>query len=179
MPEKAGAGPRVQWTERLTGRLIVLRGQGLRNAEIARRLGVTDGVLAHHIGKLIRAGVLASRRGLLWSHPGSLVAGRERTVQDVAGEVARLYKAGRSYSRIAGELGLTSAQVHNILTRLFAAGLRKRPPRSLSEEQVRRIHARYLAGGSIEVLAAQAGFSGTAVRRRMRELSLPLRGTKG
>jgi len=175
MPENAAAGPSPEWTERLTRQLIAMRRQGLRNAEIARRLAVTEGELAYHIGRLIRDGVLTSRRGLLWSHPDSLVAGHERRPRDVAADVARLYRAGYYHRQIASELHLTNAQVHNILTGLFGAGLRKRPPRTLSEDQVRSIHARYLAGGSIVLLAAQAGFSGTAVRRRMRELSLPLR----
>lgn len=162
------------WSESLTQRLIAMRKAGLSNSEIAAALGVPLDALQTQIGRLIRQGVIASRRGLLSSHPDAWKAGHERTRRDVAADVERLYRQGDSHKRIACALNLTTDQVHNLLTMLFAAGLPKRPRRQLGDEQVRAIHAAYLGGGSIAQLSADIGFTSTAVRNRMKQLGLPL-----
>jgi DNA-binding CsgD family transcriptional regulator len=170
-----GEHSRLVWTESMVDELIVARRDGLANQEIASRLGVSLTQLNAKIGSLIRQGLLASRSGLLWSHPDSWVAGRELRPQHVAPEVEGLYRQGHSHSEIAAQLGLTRAQVHNILTKLFAAGLAKRPRRTLSDQQVRAIHRLYLAGASIDELATKVGFTSSAVRLRMRKLKLATR----
>jgi DNA-binding CsgD family transcriptional regulator len=162
------------WSHSLTCRLIELRKDGISNAGIAAILGVRKPTLEAHISRLIACGVIPSRKGLLWSHPDCYTEGRERTPQSVAPDLERLYAAGTPYREIAAALGLTEHQVHNLLTGLFAAGLAKRKPHKLTEQQVRSIHAAYLAGASIDKRAEQLGFSGTAVRERMRRLGLPL-----
>jgi len=156
------------WSENLTGRLVAMREAGLPNGEIAGELGVPLDVLQAQIGKLIRQGAVTSRRGLLWSHPDAWQAGRERSRRDVATAVERLYREQRSHREIARALNLTTTQ-------LFAAGLPRRPRRTLSDSQVREIHTAYLGGGSIERLSANIGFTSTAVRRRMKQLGLPLK----
>jgi DNA-binding MarR family transcriptional regulator len=100
--------------------------------------------------------------------------GNERKAQDVAPDLARLYRRGNSYEEIGSELNLTRTQVHNILTRLFAAGLPKRPRHELNDKQVRAIHAAYLKGASIDELAAAIGFTGSAVRPHIHKLKLPI-----
>jgi hypothetical protein len=164
--------PATVWTEEMTSQLIAMRRDGLRNEAIAEELEVPLRLVSTQVGKLIRDGVLSSRRGLLWSHADSWAEGRERTQEDVAPAVARLYRADKSYREIAAELDLTPGQVHNILTRLFAGGLARRPPHALSDEQALAIHAAYLAGGKINQLAAAIGFSGSAVRDRLRSLGV-------
>jgi hypothetical protein len=46
----------------------------------------------------------------------------------------------------------------------------------MTSEQVRAIHAAYLAGGSIDELAAAIGFAGSTARRQMHKRELPLNG---
>jgi DNA-binding MarR family transcriptional regulator len=153
-------------------RLIALRRKGMANREIAETLGVKLGTLEQEISMLVAAGVIRSRRGLLWSRADSWVAGRERATSDVIADVERLYTHERSHSEIADLLDLTPSQVHNILTKLFAAGLAKR--QRPTARQVQAIHAAYLAGGAIDELAEQMGYTGAGVRRRMRQMGLPV-----
>jgi DNA-binding CsgD family transcriptional regulator len=164
------------WTTAPTERLIELRADGISNAEIAAILKRPLEQVEREISKLIHAGTIASRHGLLWSHPDSYVQGRERTRLDVAADVGRLYMNGKSYKQIAAALTLTEAQVHNILSELFAEGMPKRNKRhALTDRQARAVHAAYLkGGGSIDKLAAEIGFSGAAVRKRMHKLELPI-----
>ena len=162
----------------MTITVIAMRNAGRPNAEIAAKLDVSLSRLHVQIGKLVREDAISSRKGLLRSQPDSWVEGRERTRQDMAGNVRRLYKQGKSHKQIAGRLDLTPAQVHGILTKLFAAGLPKR--HRLTDAQVRAIHVEYLSGPSINELAGEIGFSGTAVRTRMHKLDLPIdRGRSG
>jgi hypothetical protein len=132
----------------MTSELIAMRREGLANAEIAARLGVSLSALGTQVGKLIREGALGARRGLLWPHPDSWAEDVKRTPHDVAPAVERLHRDDKSHQEIAGELNLTGAQVHNIRTGLFAAGLPKRPRRSLSDEQARAIPPVRTAAGS-------------------------------
>jgi len=149
-----------------------MRKAGRPNAEIAASVEVSLASLNVQIGKLVREGAISSREGLLWSHPDSRVEGRGRRREDVAGKVQRLYKQGKTHKQMAERLKLTPAQVHGILTELFAAGLPKH--HRVTNAQVRAIHAKYLNGGSIDQLAGEIGFSGTAVRTRMHKLGLPI-----
>jgi predicted ArsR family transcriptional regulator len=155
----------------LTSRLIELRKDGIDNDEIAATLGVTKSALEAQIQALIARGAIPSRTGLLCSHPDSYVQGRERTAASIARDLERLYDEGRSHEEMATALELTKHQVHNQLHALFAAGLPKQP-RTLTDEQVRAIHNAYLAGGSIDKLAQEIGFTGSAVRIRMKKLDL-------
>lgn len=157
----------------MTSRLVAMRKAGLKNDQIAAGLGVNPGVLQNRISELISSGMIPSRWGLLWAHPDCYVEGRERTLEMVADDVERLYQDGRTHEEIGTELRLTEYQVHNILTRLFAAGLAKRR-RVLTDDQVRVIHNAYMAGGSINTLAEQIGFTGSTVRTRMHKLGLPI-----
>lgn len=76
---------------------------------------------------------------------------------------------GKSYKELADALTLTDAQVHNILSELFAEGMPKLKRRALTDRQARAIRATYLKGeGSLDDLAAEIGFSGGAVRKRLR-----------
>lgn len=156
----------------MTRQLIELRQEGISNAEIAATLGVNKSRLEAQISLLIKRGAIPSRNGLLWSHPDAHVHGRERTRHMLAPDLARLYRQGQTHRQIALALKLTEHQVHNQLTQLFAAGLPKRKPQNLTDEQVRSIHNAYLAGGSIGKLARQHGFSGTSVRERLDKLGL-------
>jgi predicted DNA binding protein len=82
---------------------------------------------------------------------------------------------GESYKQIAAALALTDAQVHNILSELFAGGMPKLKRRALTDRQARAIHAAYLKGdGSLNKLAAAIGFSEATVRKRLRKLHLPM-----
>ncbi len=161
------------WSAALTERLIDLRADGISNAEIAATLKRPLEQVEREISKLIQAGVIASRHGLLWSHLDSYVQGRERARVDVAADVGRLYMNGKSYKEIAGALALTVAQVHNILSELFAEGMPKLKRHALTDRQARAIRAVYLKGeGSLDGLASEIGFSGGAVRKRLRKLNL-------
>lgn len=173
MPAREG----TVWTEEMTSRLVAMRKAGLKNDQIAAGLGVNPGELQNRISELIRSGEIASRRGLLWAHPDSYVEGRERTLETVTGDVGQLYQAGKTHKEIATELRLTENQVHNILTTLFAVGMPKRR-RVLTDDQTRAIHNAYMAGGSIDTLAKEIGFSGFAVRTRMHKLGLYIRTRK-
>ncbi len=153
--------------------LIAMRKAGLKNDQIAASLGISPGALQSRITELILSGRLASRRGLLRAQSDCYVAGQERTVQAVMDEVRRLYREGKRHKEIGAELRLTDNQVHNILSILFAAGLPKRE-RGLTDDQARAIHNTYMAGGSIETLAQEIGFTGPTVRKRLRELKLPV-----
>ena len=167
---------RVRDTD-LTRRLTELRADGISNAEIAVMLKLSVSQVEREISKLIHAGSIASRRGLLCSQPDSYVQGRERTRVDVAAGVGRLYMNGESYKLIADALTLTEAQVHNILSELFAEGMPKLTRRALTDQQARAIHAAHLKGeGSLNKLAKAIGFSGTAVRKRIRKLEREGRG---
>jgi predicted DNA binding protein len=163
------------WSTDLTGRLIELRADGISNAEIAATLKRPLEQVERKVSKLIHAGVIASRHGLLWSHPDSYVQGRERTRVDVAADVGRRYMNGESYKQIADALTLTEAQVHNILSELFAEGMPKLERHALTDRQARAIRGAYPKGeGSLDELAAAIGFSEAAVRRRLRKLDLPI-----
>jgi predicted DNA binding protein len=163
------------WTTTLTERLIDLRADGISNTEIAATLKRPLEQVEREISKLIHTGAIASRHGLLWSHLDSYVQGRERTRVDLAADVACVYWNGESYKEIAGALALTEAQVHNILSELFAEGMPKLKRRALTDRQARAVRAAYLKGeGSLEDLAAEIGFSGGAVRKRLRKLDLPI-----
>lgn len=157
----------------MISRVVAMREAGRPNGEIAASIKVSPSRLDAQIGKLVREGAISSRKGLLRSQPDSFVEGRERTRQDVAGNARRLYQRGRSHKQIAVRLALTPAQVHGILTELFASGLSTRGHR-LTDAQARAIHVKYLSGGSIDRLAGEIGFSGTAVRTRMHNLGLPI-----
>jgi hypothetical protein len=171
----AVAAEAIEGTTALTERLIELRADGISNTEIAATLKRPLEQVEREISKLIQAGTIASRHGLLWSHLDSYVQGRERTRVDVAADVGRLYMNGESYKQIAGALTLTEAQVHNILSELFAEGMPKLKRRALTDRQARAIRAAYLrGGGSLDELAAVIGFSGAAVRKRMRKLDRPI-----
>lgn len=168
---KAGAGMK----HHLTARLIELRADGISNGEIAATLKLPLSRVEHEISKLIHAGAISSRYGLLRSHPDSYVHGRERTRIDVAADVGRLYMNGQSHKAIATNLKLTDAQVHNMLSDLFAEGMPRHKRHALTDGQARAIHAAYVKGeGSIKEMAEAIGFSGTSVRRRMHKLNLPL-----
>jgi DNA-binding XRE family transcriptional regulator len=106
--------------------------------------------------------------------PGLVVTGHG-TRAELAGDVAQLYMQGKRHADIGGALNLTKAQAHRILSELFAEGMPKLERRSLSDERVRAIHAAYVRGdGSINKLVEAIGFTGSAARRRMRRLELPL-----
>jgi hypothetical protein len=156
------------WTTGLTERLIELRADGIGNGEIAATLKRPLEQVQREISKLIHAGTIASHRGLLWSHRDSYVQGRERTRVDVAADVGRLYMDGERYNEIADILALTEAQVHNILSELFAEGMPKFKRHTLTDRQARAIHATYLKGeGSLRELAAAVGFSGSRPASRV------------
>jgi hypothetical protein len=161
------------WTESLTAQLIELRRDGVANSEIHEILGVGRGQLEAEIARLIREGLVETRAGLLASHADAYVEGRERTKDDVKADVARLYTQGDSHEQIGRALKLTRAQVHNVLTGLFAEGLAKRPRRHLTEQQIRAIHVRYLQGESIDKQAKEIGYSGAGIRERIKQLGLP------
>jgi hypothetical protein len=161
------------WSDSLTSWLIELRKDGIDNDEIAVVLGLPKSELEAQIQALIASGAIPSRTGLLSSHPDSYVQGRERTAAGVAGDLERLYSQGCSHQEMADALGLTKHQVRNQLHALFAAGLPKLV-RTLTDEQVQAIHHAYLAGGSIDKLALEIGFTGSAVRIRMKKLGLPV-----
>jgi predicted DNA binding protein len=161
------------WSAALTERLVELRADGISNGEIAATLKRPLEQVEREISKLIHAGTIASRHGLLWSHAASYVQGRERTRVDVAADVGRLYMDGETYNEIADALALTEAQVHNILSELFAEEMPKLKRHALTDRQARAIHAAYLKGeGSLKELAATVGFSEAAVRKRLRKLHL-------
>jgi hypothetical protein len=132
---------------------------------------VSPGLLQSRITELIHSGRLTSRRGLLWGQPDCYVAGREQKVDTVSDQVAQLYREGKPHKEIGARVRLTENQVHHILSILFAAGLPKRE-RGLTDGQTREIHRSYMLGGSIEILAREAGFTGPTVRKRLRELGL-------
>jgi DNA-binding CsgD family transcriptional regulator len=164
-----------RWSPALTERLIELRADGISNAEIAATLKRPLEQVEHEISKLIHAGTIASRHGLLWSHPDSYVQSRERTRVDVAADVGRLYMHGKSYKEIAADLTLTEAQVHNILSDLFAEEMPKLKRHLLTDQQARAIHTACVKGeGSLNKLSAEIGFSGAAVRKRIRKLDLQI-----
>ena len=99
----------------------------------------------------------------------------QRTRAELAGDVAQLYMQGKRTADIGDALNLTKAQAHKILSELFAEGMPKLERRRLSDEKVRAIHAAYVRGdGSIDKLVEAIGFTGSAARRRMRKLELPL-----
>jgi DNA-binding Lrp family transcriptional regulator len=163
----SGSAPSV------SARLITLRKKGVPNSHIAAELGIPLHMLYTEVQKLVKEGVLTSRKGLLRAQPEDRAEGHERTRRDLAPAVRRLYRQRKSYREIGSALNLTHSQVHGIMTELFAAGLPKRPTRRLTDKQVRAIHARYLKGASIDKLAAKIGFTGQAVRARMLKLGLP------
>jgi hypothetical protein len=157
----------------MSNQLVAMRKAGLKNDQIAAGLGVSPGALQGRITELILSGRLVSRRGLLWAQSDCYVEGQERTVQAVRDEVRQLYREGKTHKEIGAELRLTENQVHNILSILFAAGLPKRE-RGLADDQARAIHNTYIAGGSIDTLAQEIGFTGPTIRKRLRELKLPV-----
>jgi DNA-binding Xre family transcriptional regulator len=107
--------------------------------------------------------------------PGLAVWTDQRTRAELAGKVAQLYMQGKRRADIGDVLNLTNWQVHKILGELFAEGMPKLERRGLSNEQVRAIHAAYVRrDGSIDRLVEAIGFTGSAARRRMRILELPL-----
>jgi hypothetical protein len=163
----------IAWTEDMTSQLVAMRDAGTKNNQIARALEVSPGVLQSRITELIHSGRLTSRRGLLWSQPDCYVAGREQKVDTVSDQVAQLYREGKPHKEIGTRVRLTENQVHHILSILFASGLPKRE-RGLTDDQAREIHRSYMLGGSIEMLAREIGFTGPTVRKRLRELRLPV-----
>lgn len=171
MPRKG-----VAWTADMTSKLVAMRDAGAKNDQIARTLQVSPGALQSRITELIRDGRLTSRRGLLWGQPDCYAAGREQKVDTVSDRVEQLYLEGRSHKEICVSVRLTENQVHHILSILFAAGLPKRK-RRLTDDKARAIHRSYMLGGSIDTLAHEIGFTGPTVRKRLRELRLPV-GTK-
>ena len=107
--------------------------------------------------------------------PGPVIVTDKRTRAELAGEVARMYIAGKQHEEIGAELNLTKAQAHKILSELFAEGMPKLERRSMSDRQVRAIHAAYIRGGApIDRRAEAMGFTGSAARQRMRRLKLPV-----
>lgn len=104
-----------------------------------------------------------------------LVVGERALRAALAAEVAQLYMQGQSHAGIAAALGLTQAQVHKVLSGLFAEGMPKLNRVRVSRRQVRAMHAAYYRGGAgIEALAGLLGISGAAARRRMHDQRLPL-----
>lgn len=100
-------------------------------------------------------------------------ASEHRTRADIAGDIAQLYVQHKPHREIAEVVNLTKAQVHNILTGLFADGMPKRKRHMMSDDQVRAIHTAYTAGdGEINELAEAIGFSGGAAYRRMQKMKL-------
>lgn len=74
-------------------------------------------------------------------------------VAEVVSDVARLYMQGTQHAEIGEVLNLTKAQVHKLLSELFAEGMPKLG-RSLSSDAVRAIHGAYVRGdGSLDDLA--------------------------
>ena len=107
--------------------------------------------------------------------PGPAIETDKRTRGELAGDVARLYVAGRQHGEIGAALHLSKAQAHRILSELFAEGMPKLERRSMSDGQVRAIHAAYVRGWApIDRCAEAMGVTGSAVRRRMRRLKLPV-----
>lgn len=81
-----------------------------------------------------------------------MTARQWRGVAEIAGDVAQLYMQGKQHAEIGEALSLTKAQVHKILSPLFAEGMPKLG-RSLSNDRVRAIHDAYVQGdGSIDDL---------------------------
>jgi DNA-binding Xre family transcriptional regulator len=77
-----------------------------------------------------------------------------RTRPSLAGDVAHLYVQEVQRVEIGGELNLPKAEVHKILSELFAEGMPKLERRSVSEAKVRAIYSAFVRGeGSIEDLA--------------------------
>ena len=85
-----------------------------------------------------------------------------RTRLDVAADIGRLYMSRESYKQIADALALTDAQVHNILSELFAEGMPTLKRDALTDWQARAIYATYLKGeGFLKELAARIGGRGS------------------
>jgi len=106
---------------------------------------------------------------------GAVIVTDKRMRAELAADVARLYIAKKQHAEIGAELDLTKAQVHKILSELFAEGMPKLKRRSMSDRQVRAIHAAYTRGGApIDRRAEAMGFTGGAARQRMRLLKLPV-----
>jgi DNA-binding Xre family transcriptional regulator len=73
---------------------------------------------------------------------------------NLVADVAQLYKQEKPRAEIGEVLHLTKAQVHKILSELFAERMPKLERRSVSEEKVRVIRGAYVRGdGSLEALA--------------------------
>jgi len=104
-----------------------------------------------------------------------LVSHAEVSDPDIAGDVAHLYVLDKTHIEIRSALKLTRTQLLRILTDLFASGMPKRQGHVMTEEQVRDVHTKYLAGvGSIDDLSEAIGFTGDTARRRMRQRKLSL-----
>jgi len=108
------------WSTDLAAWLVEPRANGVSNSEIAATFKLALGQAEHEIGKLIHAGVIASRHGLLWSHPDSYVQGCERTRVDVAANVgcrqtratyAAYLKGEGFFNHLATEIGFSKAAV--------------------------------------------------------------------
>jgi DNA-binding Xre family transcriptional regulator len=103
---------------------------------------------------------------------GLATASGRQAAAELAGEVAQLYVLRHTRAEIGRTLRLSNAQVQAILRELFAEGMPKRQ-RSMTDEQVRAIHAAYARGDrSIKHGAEAIGFSRAGAERRMRELGL-------
>jgi DNA-binding Xre family transcriptional regulator len=104
---------------------------------------------------------------------GLVASAEQRLRVDRTGDVERLYAQRKTHVEIGETLEIAPWQVRKVITDLLAGGMAKLPQREMSDETVRAIHAAYVRrDASIDGVAQAIGFSGAAVRRRMRKLLL-------
>jgi len=135
----------------LTERLIKLRAEGRKNAEIAATLGVPLTRVEHEIGGLIQTGAVSSRRGLLWSSADPWVKGCERTRAAVAPDVARLCMREDTYE----EIGRALARDPTGRPSGVGAGV----PQAHGGLLSRSLEARRVGGPRTQPTSAAGGFS--------------------
>ena len=126
------------------------------------------------------AGTLAAR---LAAVEAGIRDDRHRQPAAVVEAIARLWTAGAAVPAIAAETGVSP---HIVQDRLRRAGVlgdghrdRRRHVREVLERQGARLIAEYEAGASVHALAADAGISGSALRRYLAAEGVALRRTRG
>lgn len=145
--------------------------------DLAAEAGIGRSTLARHFRRL---GLEVSRRGRPTGRRGRPTGRPPRghlSADQLAAAVAA-HDAGQLWREIATDLGVSRARLRQLLLAAGHEANRKAnrakygPATKLGDDAIRALHARWEAGESSVVLAAEAGIDPQTLRRHCRRLAL-------
>jgi predicted transcriptional regulator len=143
--------------------------------DLAAEAGIARTTLGRRFHQL---GLEVRRQGRPFARAAHQPRPPRLSADELAAAVAA-HNAGQLWREIAAEMGMSRRKLRESLIEAgFDPGHQRNrrsngPPSKVGADEARALHARWMAGESSAVLAAEAGADPQTLRRRFRQLALP------